>query len=183
MPLPPLSEQRIIACALSDMDALIRAQDQLIAKKRNLKQAAMQQILTGKQRLPGFHGEWEVKRLGDSAEVVMGQSPAGTSYNRSGFGSPLINGPTEFTDKHPIKIQWTSQPTKFCKKGDLLLCVRGSSTGRINISDDEYCIGRGVAAIRAKTEADTSFVTSQIGSATEVMLLRQGELLLDCSGK
>jgi type I restriction enzyme S subunit len=170
LPLPPPPEQRAIAAALSDADALIGALDQLIAKKRDLKQAAMQQLLTGQLRLPGFRGNWDVKRLGEVAEVVMGQSPAGTSYNRIGFGSPLINGPTEFTDKHPIKIQWTSQPTRFCKKGDLLLCVRGSSTGRINISDDEYCIGRGVAAISAKPGADTAFITFQVHSAIQTIL-------------
>ena len=47
------------------MDALLGGLDRLIAKKRDLKQAAMQQLLTGQTRLPGFHGEWEVKRLGD----------------------------------------------------------------------------------------------------------------------
>lgn len=62
---PPLPEQRAIATALSDVDALIAAQDKLIAKKRDIKQAAMQQLLTGKQRLPGFSSEWEVKTLGE----------------------------------------------------------------------------------------------------------------------
>ncbi len=62
---PHLPEQRAIATALSNVDALLAAQDKLIAKKRDIKQAAMQQLLTGKQRLPGFSGEWEVKRLGD----------------------------------------------------------------------------------------------------------------------
>lgn len=61
IPLPPVNEQRAIATALSDVDALLAAQDKLIAKKRDIKQAAMQQLLTGKQRLPGFSGEWEVK--------------------------------------------------------------------------------------------------------------------------
>ena len=64
-PLPPLPEQRAIAAALSDVDALLGGLDRLIAKKRDLKQAAMQQLLTGQTRLPGFHGEWEVKQLGD----------------------------------------------------------------------------------------------------------------------
>ncbi len=59
---PPVPEQRAIAGALSDVDALIGALDQLIAKKRDLKQAAMQQLLTGQKRLPGFTEEWEVKR-------------------------------------------------------------------------------------------------------------------------
>ncbi len=66
---PPLPEQRAIAAALSDVDALLDGLDRLIAKKRDLKQAAMQQLLTGQTRLPGFHGEWEVKRLGEVGEI------------------------------------------------------------------------------------------------------------------
>ena len=62
--LPPLPEQRAIAKALSGVDALLGGLDRLLAKKRHLKQAAMQQLLTGQTRLPGFHGEWEVKTLG-----------------------------------------------------------------------------------------------------------------------
>ena len=60
------SEQRAIAEALSDVDALLGALEALIAKKRAIKQAAMQQLLTGKTRLPGFSGEWETKRVGRS---------------------------------------------------------------------------------------------------------------------
>ena len=55
------------------MDALLAAQNKLIAKKRDIKQAAMQQLLTGKQRLPGFSGEWEVKRLGDVSLIKTGK--------------------------------------------------------------------------------------------------------------
>ncbi|NOU41513.1 MAG: hypothetical protein HOO85_09625 [Methylotenera sp.] len=70
VPTPPTStEQRSIATALSDVDALLAAQDKLIAKKRDIKQAVMQQLLTGKQRLPGFTGEWEVKRLGEIGDI------------------------------------------------------------------------------------------------------------------
>ena len=69
LPFPPLQEQRAIATALSDVDALLAKLDQLIAKKRDLKQAAMQQLLTGQTRLPGFSGEWVVKRLGDVADI------------------------------------------------------------------------------------------------------------------
>lgn len=77
--LPPLSEQRAIATALSDMDALLSGLDRLIAKKRDLKQAAMQQLLTGKTRLPGFSGEWEVKRLGDVLTIRHGKNQAAVS--------------------------------------------------------------------------------------------------------
>src|SRR5690606_34571173 len=62
---PSVFEQRTIATALSDMDALLDGLDRLIAKKRAIKQATMQQLLTGQTRLPGFSGEWKEKCLGD----------------------------------------------------------------------------------------------------------------------
>lgn len=68
--LPPPAEQSAIASALSDVDALLSSLDALIAKKRDIKQAAMQQLLTGKTRLPGFEGEWAVTRLGDHATLI-----------------------------------------------------------------------------------------------------------------
>ena len=74
-PVPTVDEQRAIAKALSDADELLATLDQVIAKKRDLKQATMQQLLTGKTRLPGFSGEWEVKRLGDICELKMGRTP------------------------------------------------------------------------------------------------------------
>jgi type I restriction enzyme S subunit len=76
LPLPSLPEQRAIATALSDVDGLLRGLDRLIAKKRDLKQAAMQQLLTGQTRLPGFHGEWEVKRLDALADIRSGGTPS-----------------------------------------------------------------------------------------------------------
>ena len=72
---PAIEEQRAIATALSDVDALLAKLDQLIAKKRDLKQATMQQLLTGQTRLPGFSGDWEVKRLGEIANIQRGASP------------------------------------------------------------------------------------------------------------
>ena len=80
---PPLSEQYAIARALSDVDALLDSLDRLIAKKRNLKQAAMQQLLTGQTRLPGFSGEWEEKRLGDLGVTYGGL----TGKTKADFGN------------------------------------------------------------------------------------------------
>lgn len=74
IPIPPtLSEQTAIATVLSDTDALIQSLDRLIAKKRLIKQGTMQELLTGKRRLPGFSGEWEQKNVGDMAEVGRGR--------------------------------------------------------------------------------------------------------------
>lgn len=72
IPTPPLREQRAIATALSDVDALLTQLDRLIAKKRDIKQAAMQQLLTGKTRLPGFGGEWRRRRLGEISHIQTG---------------------------------------------------------------------------------------------------------------
>ncbi len=75
IPLPPTkAEQRAIAGALGDVDALIGALEKLVAKKRALKRAAMQQLLTGQTRLPGFKGEWEIRRLGEVLSVRHGKS-------------------------------------------------------------------------------------------------------------
>lgn len=74
MSLPPTkAEQTAIATALSDADALIIRLEKLIAKKRNIKQGAMQELLTGKKRLPGFSGEWVVKKLGEIAHIKTGK--------------------------------------------------------------------------------------------------------------
>ena len=72
--LPPLPEQRAIAAALSDVDDLLAGLERQIAKQRDLKQAAMQQLLSGQTRLPGFAGEWEVKRLGDHVTFLRNGS-------------------------------------------------------------------------------------------------------------
>ena len=82
LPSPP--EQRAIASALSDVDGLLGGLDRLIAKKRDLKQAAMQQLLTGQTRLPGFHGQWEVKRLGDLFNFSGGYSASRDQLSTEG---------------------------------------------------------------------------------------------------
>lgn len=123
-----------------------------------------------KLRFPEFSDGWEVKKLGEVAEIIMGQSPDGESYNTIGLGFPLINGPVEFTQKYPVKIKWTSKPTKFCQDKDVLFCVRGSTTGRMNIANDKYCIGRGVAAIRASKQSTSLFI--------ELLLIRNLEEML-----
>ena len=74
LPVPPEPEQRAISEALSDVNGLLNALDALIAKKRASKQAVMQQLLTGKTRLPGFSGAWETKRLGEIASFFKGSS-------------------------------------------------------------------------------------------------------------
>ena len=110
-----------------------------------------------KSELPGG---WRWVKLSEVCEVVKGQSPEGASYNAEGKGEPLLNGPTEFGEKYPTPVQWTISPTRFCLAGDILLCVRGATTGRKNLADRRYCIGHGLAAIRGKLDqAHTGYLS------------------------
>ena len=91
IPAPKLPEQHAIAKALGDVDDLIGALDQLIGKKRDLKQTAMQQLLTGKERLPGFHSKWDDCQIRDIADVKTG--PFGSSLHERDYvndGTPII---------------------------------------------------------------------------------------------
>jgi type I restriction enzyme S subunit len=96
--------------------------------------------------------------LGDIAEIIMGQSPKKEDVNESENGFPLLNGPTEFSSKSPIPVQFTTNGKKFSKHGDILFCVRGSTTGRMNYADQKYAIGRGIAAIRGKEGYPTPYI-------------------------
>jgi type I restriction enzyme S subunit len=96
IPLPSLPEQRAIAEALSDADALLDGLDRLIAKKRDLKQATMQQLLTGKTRLPGFSGKWETMRLGELGAIKGGGTPSTTQRHLWDGGIPWCT-PTDIT--------------------------------------------------------------------------------------
>jgi len=88
----PLPEQRAIATALSDMDALLDGLNRLIAKKRDLKQASMQQLLTGQTRLPGFEGEWKLRLLGDLADLLKGNGLSKSQITPSGTRPCVLYG-------------------------------------------------------------------------------------------
>ena len=96
LPIPRLVEQRAITATLSDVDGLLGGLDRLIAKKRDLKQAAMQQLLTGQTRLPGFAGEWVAKPLGRVADIKSGGTPS-TSQPHFWDGDVPWCTPTDIT--------------------------------------------------------------------------------------
>ena len=135
---PPKPEQRAIAETLSDVDGLLAALEVLIAKKRAVKQAAMQQLLTGKTRLPGFSGKWETKRIGD-----LGSFSKGRGIKRedvSDMGLPCIRYGELYTrykdyilnpvSRIPPAIALEALPIK---KGDLLFAGSGETAEEIGI--------------------------------------------------
>ncbi|WP_373190411.1 restriction endonuclease subunit S [Halomonas sp.] len=144
---PTEAEQRAIATALSDVDSLLGSLDRLIAKKRDIKQAAMQQLLTGQTRLPGFEGEWEMARLSEIADIEMGQSPSSEFYNSKGRGLPLIQGNADIVNRRTVKRFFTTQITKRGRSGDILMSVR-APVGEVSRATFDVCLGRGVCALR-----------------------------------
>jgi len=155
VPLPGLHHQRAIAEVFSDVDDLIATLERLIAKKQAVKQGMMQQLLTGRTRLPGFEEEWTEETLGSIAEVRMGQSPTGSSYNTSGLGLPLVQGKADIHGRTTVDRTWTWAPTKVCEAGDVLLTVR-APVGFTAIASKRSSLGRGVCGINAG--ADNQFL-------------------------
>jgi type I restriction enzyme S subunit len=91
---------------------------------------------------------WEVKELHKIAKCLMGQSPKGESYNQDGIGTPLLNGPADYENGALKGRTYTTEPTRLCQKDDLVLCIR-ATIGNLVYSEQEFCLGRGVAAVRA----------------------------------
>lgn len=91
---------------------------------------------------------WEVKDLDKIAKCIMGQSPKGESYNQDGVGTPLLNGPADYENGALKGKTYTTEPTRLCQKDDLVLCIR-ATIGNLVYSEREFCLGRGVAAVRA----------------------------------
>lgn len=175
-------EQRAIATALSDVDALIAGLEKLIAKKRDLKQAAMQQLLTGQTRLPGFRGEWtrtDLKNL-VSTPITDGPHLTPTFYET---GVPflsvnnLANNRIDWSDLRFISKADDEIFSRKCKprKGDVLL-GKAASVGKVAIVEDDFDfnIWSPIALIRAGGQVNGKFLYYQLLSAdciTQVLLL------------
>lgn len=92
---------------------------------------------------------WKWIKLSSVADVIMGQSPKGTSITDDSSCAPLIGGASDIGESYPIISRYTNRPTKLSEKGDIILCIR-ATLGRPIFSDNVYCLGRGVASIRVK---------------------------------
>ncbi len=161
LPIPASQEQEKIAEFLSVVDTRIAASVKKLELLQKYKKSVMQKIFAQAARFKDENGnpypKWEEKRLGEIVSLSMGQSPSSRSYNSDGVGLPLVQGNADIMDRKTIPRYWTSEPTKTCEKGDIILTVRAPS-GYVAISSGEACIGRGVCSIRPKPETSTGFL-------------------------
>ena len=160
--LPPIAEQKKIAQILSTWDMAISVTEKLLANSQQQKKALMQQLVTGKKRLLDengvrFSGEWCTCTLSEVAHIIMGSSPKSEAYNDNGLGLPLIQGNADIKCRVSCPRVYTSDITKECTPGDILLSVR-APVGTVALSQHKACIGRGISAIKSKRKMSQSFL-------------------------
>ena len=126
IPLPPTkAEQEAIAEALSDADALIESLEQLLSKKCELKQGAMQELLTGKKRLTGFSGKWEVRRLGSVLKFQVGFPFSSVFFNEKGQGIRLVKNRDLKSDDQVFCYSGNFGQEFLVRNGDVLAGMDG----------------------------------------------------------
>ena len=153
--LPDYTQQVATAEALSDIDSLLSSLQKLIEKKKAIKQGAMQELLTGKKRLPGFSGEWSKQQLGDICNIVNGGTPS-TSIAEFWNGKILWCTPTDITSCSTKYIYTTeskitesglkASSATLLPKGALLLCSR-ATIGEVRIAGNTICTNQGFKSL------------------------------------
>ena len=166
---PPLHEQQQISDYLDyktlKIDTLIKKTQQKIELLKEQRISLINTTVTkglnpnvemkdsGIEWIGEIPSGWNVTKLKYTCNITYGISPPDTTYNDKGRGEILINGPVEYSKEdfgYTRSTKWTTDPKKFTEKGSLLFCLRGSTTGRMNITHDYVSIGRGVCSIISK---------------------------------
>ncbi len=182
IPLPKITEQTAIAAVLSDTDALIEHLEKLIAKKKAIKQGAMQQLLTGKERLPGFSGEWEPKKLGDVGHCFAGGTPS--TFNSNYWGGSYIWLPSgrvqnnilrKMEDEITITQRGLDESAaKLIKRESILIAITGATCGNIGLLEFEAAANQSVVAIEPSGNYDYRFLYYSLLMKRAVILSGRG---------
>lgn len=172
--LPSITKQKKIAKILSSLDDKIELNNRI---NKNLEEQAQALFKSWFVDFEPFGGvmpsDWEKGVLSDIADITMGQSPNGSSYNEEGKGEIFFQGRAEFGNRFPTVRLFTTEPKRMAKKNDTLMSVR-APVGDINVAHQDCCIGRGLAAIHSKTKCQ-SFVLYTMFSLKDKMEVFNGE--------
>lgn len=177
---PEKPEQEEIAQTLSQFDTYIDDLEELIEKKKGIRDGAINDLLSGNTRLKGFDKSWKETTLGNEFEVIMGSSPNSASYNSSRIGVPLVQGNADIVNRVTAPKRYTSMPTKICEIGDTILTVR-APVGSASRANQRVCLGRGVCAISGSHKDFIYYLMRYHESAWES--IEQGSTFTAVSGK
>lgn len=168
IPLPPRSQQDGIVNILSSLDAKIRKNADI---NKNLQEQS--QTLYANMFIQNTSDQWSEGVLSDVAEIIMGQSPKGDTYNEDDVGTVFFQGRGEFGFRFPTRRLFTTDPKRMAQSNDVLMSVR-APVGDLNVAYEPCCIGRGLGAIRSK-DGHQSFVLYTVFSLREKLDMFNGE--------
>ena len=158
---PSAQEQEKIASFLSLLDQRIQTQNKIIEDLKLLKSTIREKIFSCQLKFKDDKGnnfpKWESKKIREIADITMGQSPDSSSYNNNNDGFPLIQGNADISRRKSDPRQYTTEPTKHCNIGDILLTVR-APVGYVAKAKHKACIGRGICAIKNNNLSISEFI-------------------------
>lgn len=165
---PPLVEQEKIGSFLKALDDKIALNDRI---NKNLEQQA--QAIYQQMFIDNASSDWTEGTLSDIADITMGQSPSGSSYNEDGNGTIFFQGRAEFGFRFPTVRLYTTEPKRMACANDTLMSVR-APVGDLNVAHTDCCIGRGLATIHSKNNHQ-SFVLYTMFSLKKQLDVFNGE--------
>lgn len=183
--LPPLEEQEKIANMLSSLDEKIELNNEMNKTLEEMAQSIFKRWFVDFE-FPNENGEpykssggemvegelgmipkgWEVKKMKDISNLMMGISPKSSSYNNDCIGVPLLNGAGDFYNGKIKPTKYTTEAKRVCNNGDIILSIRGT-IGNLNFSDGEYCLGRSMCALRGKEHIDNMLIFMYMSKSIE----------------
>ena len=168
IPLPSIAEQKEICSYLKLLDEKIKNNEEV---NENLQEQA--QAIYAKMFIQNISDQWSGGVLSDVADITMGQSPKGDTYNEDGVGTVFFQGRGEFGFRFPTRRLFTTDPKRMAQSNDVLMSVR-APVGDLNVAYEPCCIGRGLGAIRSK-DSHQSFVLYTVFSLREKLDMFNGE--------
>ena len=168
VPVPPRDQQDKIVSILQPLEEKIEHNNKI---NKNLQEQA--QTLYTNMFIHNASVQWAEGALSDVADITMGQSPKGDTYNEDGIGTVFFQGRGEFGFRFPTRRLFTTDPKRMAQSNDVLMSVR-APVGDLNVAYEPCCIGRGLGAIRSK-DNHQSFVLYTVFSLREKLDMFNGE--------
>ena len=166
LPVPDIERQREIVTEYETLTNRIRLNEQIIQRLEATAQALYRKMFVDNIDKENLPAGWRMGTLSEIANIIMGQSPDGETYNLDGDGMIFYQGRTDFGRRFPTARVYTTNPTRYAKEGDVLLSVR-APVGDINVALHDCCIGRGLASLRSGTNCQ-SYLLYQLQNLSDV---------------